>query len=139
MLTKPYPKDNEARTLGLPADLVAQLDEWITTRRLGPDERLFATREGTPISRNTFRTRIWLPPPGGQPRGPAEQEGQHHKGNGGPVPHLLRQPSYETTTRSSGWHVIATSAEGHRRSRVQRPLPNGGEAGILVACPTMGP
>jgi site-specific recombinase XerD len=22
---------------------------------------LFATREGTPISRNTFRTRVWLP------------------------------------------------------------------------------
>ena len=23
--------------------------------------RVFATREGTPISRNTFRTRVWLP------------------------------------------------------------------------------
>ena len=61
MLTKPYPKDNEARTMGLPADLVAQLADWITTRRLGPDDLLFATREGTPISRNTFRTRVWLP------------------------------------------------------------------------------
>ena len=37
MLTKPYPKDSEARTLGLPADLVAQLADWISTRRLGPD------------------------------------------------------------------------------------------------------
>ena len=61
MLTKPYPKDNEARTMGLPADLVAQLADWISARRLGPDDLLFATREGTPISRNTFRTRIWLP------------------------------------------------------------------------------
>ena len=61
MVTKPYPKDNEARTMGLPADLVAQLADWITTRRLGPDALLFATREGTPISRNTFRTRTWLP------------------------------------------------------------------------------
>ena len=61
MITKPYPKDNEARTMGLPADLVAQLADSITTRHLGPDELLFATREGTPISRNTFRTRIWLP------------------------------------------------------------------------------
>jgi site-specific recombinase XerD len=33
----------------------------ITSRRLGPDDLLFATREGTPISRNTFRTRVWLP------------------------------------------------------------------------------
>ena len=61
MLTKPYPKDNEARTMGLPAELVGQLADWISTRRLGPDDLLFATREGTPISRNTFRTRIWRP------------------------------------------------------------------------------
>jgi integrase len=61
MLTKPYPKDNEARTMALPEDLVDQLADWIAARRLGPDDLLFATREGTPISRNTFRTRIWRP------------------------------------------------------------------------------
>jgi integrase len=61
MLTKPYPKDNEPRTMGLAADLIGQLDHWITTGRRGPDDLLFATRDGTPISRNTFRTRIWLP------------------------------------------------------------------------------
>jgi len=61
MLTKPYPKDDEARTMALPAELVDQLADWITTRGLGPDDLLFATREGTPISRNTFRTRVWLP------------------------------------------------------------------------------
>jgi integrase len=61
MLTKPYPKDNEPRSMGLPADLVDQLTASITTRRLGPDDLLFATRDGTPISRNTFRTRVWLP------------------------------------------------------------------------------
>jgi integrase len=61
MLTKPYPQDNEPRTLGLPADLVTQLRDSITGRGLGPDDLLFATRDGTPISRNTFRTRIWRP------------------------------------------------------------------------------
>jgi integrase len=61
MLTKPYPKDNEARTMALPEDLVDQLADWIAARPLGPDDLLFATREGTPISRNTFRTRIWRP------------------------------------------------------------------------------
>jgi integrase len=61
MLTKPYPKDNEPRTLGLPPELVTQLADWIADRRLGPDDLLFATRERTPISRNTFRTRVWLP------------------------------------------------------------------------------
>jgi integrase len=61
MLTKPYPKDNEPRTMAIPADLVDQLAEWISTQHLGPGDLLFATRDGTPISRNTFRTRIWRP------------------------------------------------------------------------------
>ena len=61
MITKPYPKDNEPRTMELPPDLVDQLADAISTRHLGPDDLLFATREGNPISRNTFRTRIWLP------------------------------------------------------------------------------
>ena len=61
MLTKAYPKDNEPRTLGLPPELVDQLAAHITDHRLKPDDLLFATRDGTPISRNTFRTRIWRP------------------------------------------------------------------------------
>ena len=35
MLTKPYPKDNEPRTMGLPPDLVGQLADAIATRRSG--------------------------------------------------------------------------------------------------------
>jgi integrase len=61
MLTKAYPKDNEPRTMGLPPELVTQLAAHIAERRLKPADLLFATRDGTPISRNTFRTRIWLP------------------------------------------------------------------------------
>ena len=61
MLTKLYPKDNEPRTMGLPPELVPQLAAHIAQRRLKPADLLFATRDGTPISRNTFRTRIWLP------------------------------------------------------------------------------
>ncbi|MGH3497890.1 MAG: tyrosine-type recombinase/integrase [Nocardioidaceae bacterium] len=61
MLTKPYPKDNEPRTMALPADLVEQLARHIAERKLKKDDLLFPTRAGTPISRNTFRTRIWLP------------------------------------------------------------------------------
>jgi len=61
MLTKPYPKDNESRTMALPEDLVGQLAAHIADRGLGPDDLLFATRDCTPISRNTFRTRIWRP------------------------------------------------------------------------------
>src|SRR3954465_13044260 len=41
MLTKPYPKDNQARAMGLPADLVDQLAAHITDRRLKPGDLLF--------------------------------------------------------------------------------------------------
>jgi integrase len=61
MLTKPYPKDDEPRTMGLPPELVEQLEGYINQRRLKADDLLFATRDGTPISRNTFRTRVWRP------------------------------------------------------------------------------
>ncbi len=61
MLTKPYPKDNEPRTMALPADLVDQLTNHIAERSLKKADLLFPTRAGTPLSRNTFRTRVWLP------------------------------------------------------------------------------
>ena len=38
----------------------------IQSRSLGRDQLLFTTTAGTPISRNTFRTRVWLPGRGGQ-------------------------------------------------------------------------
>ena len=47
--------------MALPQSLVGQLADWIHQRRLVPGDLLFATLEGTPISRNTFRTRIWRP------------------------------------------------------------------------------
>lgn len=61
MLTKAYPKDNEPRTLGIPPGLVTQLGAYLADRCLKSGDLLFATREGTPISRNTFRTRVWRP------------------------------------------------------------------------------
>jgi integrase len=58
---KPYPKDNEPRTFGVSQDWLDHVAQHIKTRSLGRDDLLFATTAGTPISRNTFRTRIWLP------------------------------------------------------------------------------
>jgi len=58
---KAYPKDNEPRTFGVSQDWLDQVAEHIKTRGLGRDDLLFATAAGTPISRNTFRTRIWQP------------------------------------------------------------------------------
>ena len=61
MIHKPYPKDDEPRTMGLDPALVAELAAWIEERGLGADDLLFTTRDGTPISRNTFRTRVSRP------------------------------------------------------------------------------
>jgi len=60
-VTKPYPKDNEPRTIGVDQDWLDAAAEHIKTHQLGRDDLLFATTVGTPISRNTFRTRIWQP------------------------------------------------------------------------------
>lgn len=58
---KAYPKDNEPRTFGVSHGWLNQVAEHIKTHDLGRDDLLFATTAGTPISRNTFRTRIWQP------------------------------------------------------------------------------
>jgi integrase len=60
-VAKPYPKDNEPRTFAVRQDWLDAVAEHIKTRGLGRDDLLFTTRAGTPISRNTFRTRVWQP------------------------------------------------------------------------------
>ena len=60
MLTKPYPKDNEPGTWASTRSPCPDR-RVIAGRRLKPGDLLFATRDGTPISRNTFRTRVWRP------------------------------------------------------------------------------
>jgi len=60
-LAKPYPKDNEPRTFGVRQAWLDAIAEHIQTHGIGHDDLLFTTAAGTPISRNTFRTRIWLP------------------------------------------------------------------------------
>lgn len=58
---KSYPKDNKPRTLGVDDEWLAKVALHIQTRDLSRDELLFTTTAGTPISRNTLRTRVWLP------------------------------------------------------------------------------
>ena len=63
-LVKAYPKDDEPRTIGISAQLADILAQRIRDHALAPDDLLFpSTRAGgtTPMSRNTFRTRGWLP------------------------------------------------------------------------------
>ena len=60
-LSKAYPKDNEPRTFAVRQAWLDAIAHHITTDRIGHDDLLFTTSTGTPISRNTFRTRIWLP------------------------------------------------------------------------------
>jgi integrase len=64
MVIKPYPKDDEPRILRVSQQLLDVLAARIKTLDLGRDDLLFPSTEtdgGTPVSRNTFRTRVWLP------------------------------------------------------------------------------
>jgi len=64
MILKPYPKDDEPRTLRVSQDLLDTLAARIADLGLGRDDLLFPSREiagGTPLSRATFNTRYWRP------------------------------------------------------------------------------
>jgi integrase len=61
MIVKPYPKDNEPRTFGVRTHWLEAVAAHIATHKLGKDDLLFPTEVGTPMSRNPFRTRTWLP------------------------------------------------------------------------------
>ena len=61
MILKPHPKDNEPRTFGVRPGWLEQVAEHIRTHGIKRDELLFSTQVGTPISGNTFRSRVWLP------------------------------------------------------------------------------
>lgn len=61
MVVKPYPKSNEPRTFAVRDDWLDALAAHINAHGIRRDELLFTTEVGTPISRNTFRTRVWLP------------------------------------------------------------------------------
>jgi len=64
MIVKDYPKDNEFRTLRVSETLLTRIARRIEQLVLGRDDLIFASTEiagGNPISRNTFRTRVWLP------------------------------------------------------------------------------
>lgn len=64
MIMKEYPKDDEPRTLRISQSLAHAVTDHIERQGLGSDDLLFTStgkRGGNPISRNTFRTRVWVP------------------------------------------------------------------------------
>ena len=64
MVFKAYPKDNEFRTLRVSRDLLDSLAARIASMGLDRDDLLFPstqTKGPIPLSRNTFRTKYWLP------------------------------------------------------------------------------
>jgi integrase len=56
-----YPKDNEQREIAIGADLSRVIKTHMLKHGRRDEDLLFSTEVGTPISRNTFRTRVWLP------------------------------------------------------------------------------
>ena len=64
MIVKPYPKDDEFRTIRVSQHLLDAVAQRIQQLGLERDHLLFPSTEsadGQPLSRNTFRTRAWLP------------------------------------------------------------------------------
>jgi integrase len=64
MLVKLYPKEDEPRTLTVSQELVdlhRSTDQPLGPRTRRPDLPSTETSGGRPLSRNTFRTRVWLP------------------------------------------------------------------------------
>jgi integrase len=61
MILRHYPKDNEPRTLRITPALAHAAQAKIESQAIAPDGLLFANRAGQPISRSTFRARVWLP------------------------------------------------------------------------------
>lgn len=64
MIVKEYPKDDGPRTLRISDSLVRAITDHVERHELARDDLLFTStgeRGGNPISRNTFRTRVWLP------------------------------------------------------------------------------
>lgn len=64
MIFKPYPKDDEPRTLAVSPGLVEAIGARIADLSLSRNDLLFPSREiagGSPLSRSTFRARYWRP------------------------------------------------------------------------------
>ena len=64
MIVKEYPKDNEPRTLLVSQTLLDQVTADIRARGVRRDDLIFSStgrNDGGPISRNTFRSKVWLP------------------------------------------------------------------------------
>jgi site-specific recombinase XerD len=59
-VTKAYPRQR-TRTFGVDDAWLQAIALHIQTHGIERDQPLFTTTAGTPISRNTFRTRVWLP------------------------------------------------------------------------------
>jgi site-specific recombinase XerD len=56
-----YPKDNEHRTIRVGEQLCQDVREYLVATGKRGDDLLFSSSTGSPISRNVFRTRVWLP------------------------------------------------------------------------------
>jgi integrase len=56
-----YPKDNEHRTIRIGEQLCQDVREYLMATGKRGEDLLFSSSTGSPVSRNVFRTRVWLP------------------------------------------------------------------------------
>lgn len=58
---KDYPKDDEHRVVQIEAETVTLIREHMLGYGVRDEDLLFTSAAGTPISRNNFRSKVWLP------------------------------------------------------------------------------
>src|SRR5215211_3248613 len=61
MTSSPILRTTSRAPFGMRSAWLDEVAEHIRVHAIGRNELLFSTEVGTPISRNTFRTRVWLP------------------------------------------------------------------------------
>lgn len=60
-MVKDYPKDDEQRYVQIEARTCQLIRKHMLAKDIRSEDLLFTTSTRPPISRNTFRTRVWLP------------------------------------------------------------------------------
>src|SRR5262249_33679409 len=58
---KPYPKDRESRVIPVDRSLMLLVQEYVDARGFGPDDFIFVTRRGVPVTKSNVNKLVWHP------------------------------------------------------------------------------
>ena len=118
------PKEGEWRRVQVTPALLSLLREHMLERGIRSEDLLFGTSVGTPMSRNTFRTRVWQPArvAAGLPKGV--------------TPHLLRHSHASWLLAGGADLVVVMNRLGHRQIQTTQgylhSMPDAGDRALAA-------